>query len=226
MSEGLTIEAAHKIAEHHHHSSGSERERHLEIIEALLLSAVAIVTAWCGYQAARWDGRETYLYGVASRLRVEASLRATEGGQLRLLDVVTFNTWIGLHEQHKDSTALLYERRFSPEYKVAFDAWLKTDPFNNPAAAPGPIHMPEYRNALLDKSEDLTRQSSDAFADGARARGVAEVYVQRTVVLATVLFLTALAQRFKIRKVRIMLLLFAALLFTYQLFELAMRPRL
>jgi hypothetical protein len=225
MSEGLTIEAAHKIAEHHH-SNSSERERHLEIIEALLLSLVAIVTAWCGYQAARWDGREAYLYGVASRLRVESALWATEGGQLRLLDVVTFNTWIGLRHYGKEETARLYERRFSPEYKRAFDAWLKTDPFNNPAAPAGPVQMPEYRNALLDQSVDLSRQSSDAFADGAHAREIAEVYVQRTIVLATVLFLTALAQRFKIRKVRIMLLAFAALLFTYQLIELTLHPRL
>jgi hypothetical protein len=224
MSEGMTVEVAHKFAEHH--SSGSARERHLEIIEALLLSAVAIVTAWCGYQAARWDGRETYLYGVASRQRVEAALKATEGGQLRLLDVVTFNTWIGLHEDHKDATARIYERRFSPEYKRAFDAWMRTDPFNNPAAPAGPIYMPEYRNALLEQSVDLSRQSSDSFSLGAHSREIAEAYVQRTVVLATVLFLTALAQRFKIRKVRIMLLVFAALLFIFELGELAMHPRL
>lgn len=224
MSEGMTVEVAHKIAEHH--ASGSTRERHLEIVEALLLSAVAIVTAWCGYQAARWDGREAYLYGVASRLRVEAALKATEGGQLRLLDVVTFNTWIGLREYGKDAAARLYERRFSPEYIKAFDAWLATDPFNNPAAPAGPVQMPEYRNALLEQSVDLSRQSSDAFANGAHAREIAEVYVQRTVVLATVLFLTALAQRFKIRKVRVMLLVFAALLFLFQLGELALHPRL
>lgn len=224
MSEGMTVEIAHKMAEHH--ASGSARERHLEVIEALLLSAVAIVTAWCGYQAARWDGREAYLYGVASRQRVEAALLATEGGQLRLLDVVTFNTWIGLREYGKDTTARLYERRFSPEYKKAFDAWLKTDPFNNPSAPAGPVQMSEYRNALLEKSVVLSRQSSDSFAEGAHAREIAEVYVQRTVVLATVLFLTALAQRFKIRKVRVMLLVFAALLFIFQLGELALHPRL
>lgn len=224
MSEGMTVEVAHKIAEHH--SSGSARERHLEIIEALLLSAVAIVTAWCGYQAAKWDGREAYLYGVASRLRVEAALMATEGGQLRLLDVVTFNTWMGLREFGKESTARLYAERFSPEYKKAFDAWLKLDPFNNPKAPAGPAYMPEYRNALLERSTELSRESNDNFAEGAHSREIAEVYVQRTVVLATVLFLTALAQRFKIRKVRVMLLVFAALLFAYQLAELAMHPRL
>jgi len=226
MSEGMTIEAAHKIAEHQHHSSGAARERHLEIIEAILLSAVAIATAWCGYQASRWDGREAYLYGVAAHQRVEAALLATEGGQQRLLDVVTFNTWINLHAQNQHDTARLYERHFSPEYKHAFEAWMKTDPFNNPSELSGPVHMPEYKNSMLVQSEKLSRQSSQSFAEGAQARGIAEVYVQRSVVLATVLFLTALAQRFKIRKVRIMLLSFACLLFLYELGELALHPRM
>jgi hypothetical protein len=44
--------------------------------------------------------------------------------------------------------------------------------------------------------------------------------------LATVLFLTALAQRFKIRRVRIALLLVAAVLLAYQLVDLEMHPRL
>jgi hypothetical protein len=33
-------------------------------------------------------------------------------------------------------------RRFSPEYRTAFDAWLKTDPFTDPSAPPEPGYMP------------------------------------------------------------------------------------
>jgi len=224
MPEGLTVEVAHKMAEHHPHET--TREQFLEIVEALMLSVVAVVTAWCGFQAAKWDGRQAYLYGTSGRLGVEAAQKATEGGQQRLLDVVTFNTWIRLREEKNHEIARLYEERFSPEYKVAFDAWLKTDPFNNPGAPAGPGHMPEYHNSLLAQSAQLSRQSSDTFAEGARAREIAEVYVQRSVMLATVLFLTALAQRFKIRRVRIALLLVAAVLLAYQLVDLGMHPRL
>jgi hypothetical protein len=224
MPEGLTVEVAHKMSEHRPHESA--REQFLEIVEALMLSVVAVVTAWCGYQAAKWDGRQAYLYGTSGRLGVQAAAKATEGGQQRLLDVVTLNTWIRLREEKNAQVAALYERRFSPEYKVAFDAWLKTDPLNNPSAPPGPSHMPEYHNSLLEQSARLNRQSADAFAEGAHAREIAEVYVQRSVMLATVLFLTALAQRFKIRRVRIALLLVAAVLLAYQLVDLGMHPRL
>ena len=212
------------MSEHRPHESA--REQFLEIVEALMLSVVAVVTAWCGYQAAKWDGRQAYLYGTSGRLGVQAAAKATEGGQQRLLDVVTFNTWIRLREEKNDKLAQLYERRFSPEYKVAFDAWLKTDALNNPNAPAGPSRMPEYHNALLEQSVQLSRQSADTFSEGARAREIAEVYVQRSVMLATVLFLTALAQRFKIRRVRIALLLVAAALLAYQLVDLGMHPRL
>jgi hypothetical protein len=37
-----------------------------------------------------------------------------------------------------------YENRFLPEYRIAFDAWIKLDPFsNNSSAPPGPRYMPE-----------------------------------------------------------------------------------
>ena len=157
---------------------------------------------------------------------VEAAANATRGGQLQLLDVVTFNTWIKLREDKANATADFYVKRFSPEYKVAFDAWLKTDPFNNSDAPAGPVRMQEYHNALLEKSAQLSQKATETFAQGAEAREIAEFYVQRSVMLATVLFLTALAQRFKLRKVRIGLVLVAASLLVYQLVGLAMHPRL
>ena len=224
MSEGMSIEIAAMLAEEH--SKVHSRVWLIEVAEALMLSAIAVVTAWCGYQAAKWDGRQALLYGDSARVRVEAAVAATEGGQLRLLDVVTFNTWIRLREDKDQDAARLYERRFSPEYKVAFDAWLKTDPFSNPDAPTGPIRMPEYRNALLERSAQLNREATEAFTQGTEAREVAELYVRRTVMLATVLFLTALAQRFKVHRVRVGLLLVAAALLAYQLFNVAMHPRL
>ena len=224
MSEGMSIEIAAMLAEEH--SKTHSRVWLIEVGEALMLSAIAVATAWCGYQAAKWDGRQALLYGDSARVRVEAAVAATEGGQLRLLDVVTFNTWIRLREDKDQNAARLYERRFSPEYKVAFDAWLKTDPFSNPDAPAGPIRMPEYRNALLERSAQLNREATEAFTQGTEAREVAEMYVRRTVMLATVLFLTALAQRFKVHRVRVGLLLVAAALMAYQLFNVAMHPRL
>ena len=105
-------------------------------------------------------------------------------------------------------------KRFTPNYLVAFDAWLETDPLHDPDAPPGPMFMPEYRSPLDEKAADLDEQASHAFEEGASSRDTGEEYVRVTVFLAMVLFLIAMSQRFKIRKVRIGLIVVWRLVFT------------
>jgi hypothetical protein len=201
-------------------------EEVVEILEAFLLAFVAIATAWSGFQAARWDGRETELYAQASTIRVSADQTLTLGGQQRLLDVTTFNTWIEARFEGRTELMTLYERRFSPEYKVAFDAWLATDPFSNPEAPPGPSFMPEYVNPQLERGAEMNELANRRFVEGTAARGHADDYIRTTVMLATVLFLIALSQRFRVRRVRYGVLAVAGGLMIFGLVTILTFPRL
>jgi hypothetical protein len=201
-------------------------EEVVEILEAFLLAFVAIATAWSGFQAARWDGRETELYAQASTIRVGADQILTLGGQQRLLDVTTFNTWIEARFEGRTELMELYERRFSPEYKVAFDAWLATDPFSNPEAPPGPSFMPEYVNPQLERGAEMNELANRRFVEGTAARGHADDYIRTTVMLATVLFLIALSQRFRVRRVRYGVLAVAGGLMIFGLATILTYPRL
>jgi hypothetical protein len=120
-----------------------------------------------------------------------------------LLDVSTFNTWIQARQQGDEELAALYEPRFSPEYKVAFDAWLKTHLFSDPEAPPGPMFMPEYHNAQTELASELNDEAAAVFEEGTAARETADLYVRHTVLFATVLFLLVIAQRFQYRAVRL-----------------------
>ena len=131
-----------------------------------------------------------------------------------------------MQEIKNEKVAGIYVRRFSPEYKVAFDAWLKTNPFSNPDAPTGPVNMPEYRNSQLLQAAEFNRQANDAFDQGTQARDNSEKYVRSTVLLATILFLIALAQRFKLHMVRVGLLVVAAAVVVYALSNVAHYPRL
>jgi hypothetical protein len=84
----------------------------------------------------------------------------------------------------------------TPDYRVAFNAWLKTDPFNNPNAPAGPAAMPQYRNPHAENADHLNEVATKRFEDGTKARETADKYVRNTVLLAMVLFFVALAQRF------------------------------
>jgi hypothetical protein len=113
--------------------------------------------------------------------------------------------------------AALYVRRFSTEFKVAFDAWVKTKPLSNPTAPPGPSFMPEYRNPQILQGVAANREASRIFDEGTAARKHSEEYTGTTVVLATVLFLVALSPRFQSRRVRFALLLLTGGLAVYAL---------
>ena len=110
--------------------------------------------------------------------------------------------------------------------KVAFDAWLKTNPFSNPTAPPGPSFMPEYRNPQILQGAAANQEASRIFDEGTAARKQSEEYTGTTVVLATVLFLVALSPRFRSRRVRFVLLLLTGGLAVYALVTILGFPRL
>jgi hypothetical protein len=174
-----------------------------ELIEVIVLALVAIATAWGGYQAAKWNGQQSLLYGTASADQFQADAASTTGGQMLQADAAVFTAWLQATAAHDNTLAALYARRFTPDYRTAFWAWLKTDPLTNPDAPPGPSYMPQYRNPDLVTAAQLNSRAEAAFARGTAARDNANSYVRDTVLFAAVLFLVAIAQRFKLRNIRI-----------------------
>src|SRR3989454_8004749 len=112
-------------------------DRWFEVVTAIMLGVVAVATAWSGYQATHWAGEQSTRYAQASALRVESTRDSTLAGQYKLYDVTTVNNWINAYTQGNTKLANIYQRRFRSEFRPAFDAWIATDPFNNPNAPPG-----------------------------------------------------------------------------------------
>lgn len=228
MSDEAGIEIARELGEGRHGRTDRPQTRWdeaVEILEVVVLAVVAISIAWSGYQAAKWDGLQAELYGKSSTTRIYADQLLTLGGQQRLLDVSTFNTWIQAKAEGRTELAALYVRRFSPEFRVAFDAWIQTDPFANPSAPPGPSFMPEYVNPQIVRGSALNRQASRIFDEGTEARRHADDYVRTTLVLATVLFLLALSQRLKVPNFRIGVFIVAGSLMIFALATFVALPR-
>lgn len=121
------IEVAHHLSEHTAATHSVAREM-LEIVEAIVLAVVAISTAWSGYQAALWTGHQSELYGEASRLRIQAEGTATAADQERLYNASTVVEWLKAEAHRDEKLADLFERRILPEFRPAFEAWIKTDP--------------------------------------------------------------------------------------------------
>jgi hypothetical protein len=234
MPESMNVEVAHRLSEPKRTAQYRERWHGLvETAEVVLLAIVAVATAWSGFQAARWEGHQSLLYGEASRDRFQADAAATQGGQLLLGDLTLFSGWLQAHAKGDAQLQAIYERRFSPEYRTAFTAWLETDPFGdrapayiNPNSPPGPSYMPEYRNPPNEEAARLNAQASATFDQGTQAREIADKYVRDTVLFATVLFVVALAQRFATRAVRIGANVVAVGLLVFTLGTVVILPRI
>src|SRR5271156_3398102 len=221
---GANIEIAKHLTEHEAAGESSGRAI-LEIVEALVLAIVAIATAWSGYQAALWTGHQSELYGQASKLRVQAEGFATYANQERLYNASTVVEWLKAEAHNDKRLTDLFERRFLPEFRPAFEAWKKTDPLNNPNAPAGPQLMAEYRSSRSEMAARLNDQATRVFEQGTKGREKADEYVRATVTLATVLLLIAISQRFKTRGVRVALLVIAALLLCFPVYHILTLPR-
>ena len=82
MPEGLSAsEVGKEIAEHREHTAAehavsehAQRDRWVAIVEAVLLSVVALLAAWSGYSAAKWGTESSLSLAKASSTRSKASL--------------------------------------------------------------------------------------------------------------------------------------------------------
>jgi hypothetical protein len=226
MAENMNLEVAHKLSEHEPTVRENRRwEEAIEILGILLLAVAAVATAWGSYQAAKGDGRQSVLYAEAGVDRVMATTVAIAGEQRLGADASTFNEWLQAKRANDRVLQAMLVRRFSPEYRTAFAAWLKTAPFTTPSAPPGPGYMPEYHNPLLEQAVHLNEEAAATEKEGTHARETAEKYIGATVLFALVLFLVAVSQRFRILGVRIGAIALAVGLLGYALYEVATLPR-
>lgn len=116
MPEGLSpSEVGKEIGAHGKHPSGASegdrRTRTLSVIEALLLSLVAVLAAFSGYAAAKWGTDSSVSLAKASALRTKANRADLEGLQSRTLDSVSFNAWFAAYVAPATRTRSVSPRR-------------------------------------------------------------------------------------------------------------------
>ncbi len=199
-------------------------DRWFQIVTAIMLGVVALATAWSGYQATRWAGEQSTLYAQASALRVESTRASTLAGQYKLFDSIMVNNWLNAYSQGNTKLANVFQRRFRPELQVAFAAWMATNPFTNLNAPPGPLFMSQYKVSQDALASKLDAEAAATFDKGQAAKEQGDAYVLNTVFLATVLFLTAIAENFKWNQIRAVILAIALVMLIFGIYHLIVYP--
>jgi hypothetical protein len=174
----------------------------MSIVEAVILSAVALLAAWSGYSAAKWGTEASLSLAKASATRTKANLADVEAVQVRTLDSVSFNAALTAYASHDPRLFDVAVKRLRSGYRPAFDAWVAMHPLKNPQAPPDPSYLPEYRIPQEAQGAALGKQAEAYFAEGQAAAGTSDEYVRITVFLAAVLFLVGISSQFPVRAAR------------------------
>ena len=225
MPEGLDpIETGKKLHEHGEEhgqqaegkdgqgGTGDRSSRIIQISEAVLLSIVTITAAWAGYSAARWGTASRVDIARSSTLRNLATRDDLTAISLRNFDAATFNAWFTAYTLNSPQKEAIAVRRFRPQFRVAFNAWMATDPLHNPHAPPGPTYMPQYKLPAQAQANALDNEADTKFNEGTKDGVTGDNYVQITVFLAAVLFLVGIGSSFKLHGVRYALITFGSVL--------------
>ena len=173
----------------------------------IVLSAVAVLTAWCGFESSKWGGEMSIAFSQASSARVQASDYASQARDARALDQGVWEQWV-LADARGDTALESYiEARFSPEFAAAFDAWTADGRTDR-----GPFVRDEYVPPGTVEAKRLSARADERYNTALIDNARGDNYSLLTVLFALVLFLTAMSQR-EIQRSGRFILLGAAVVF-------------
>jgi hypothetical protein len=201
-----------------------ERSRWVEITCAVVLSLATTSSAWCAYQATLWSGVQTFRLAAAQKAGRDGAAAKMAALQLQSFDASMGIAWMQARFEGNARQEKFIFDRFRPEMKKAVQAWLKTDPFNNPTAPQGPLKMAEYVQPELAQARGYDEQFAQEHAAAEHANHNSDTYVLLTVLFATVLFFGGIAGTVDTRRLRIIILSIALTLFVVTLVVLAAMP--
>jgi hypothetical protein len=188
-------------------------DRRLEIVSAALMALATLLSAWCAYQATRWDGIQTILFNAAIAARTEAVRLSNRALQRSTLDEQLFTQYVVAVDAGNTQLAEVLRRRFRPALRAVVEAWLATHPFTNPQAPASPFAMAAY-SSTEDGGAQVQLDLAEQRVEGAKeANQRSDNYVLLTVLAASVLFFSGMAAKFEVRWINIALIAFGALLF-------------
>ena len=158
-----------------------------ELVAVILLSAVAILTAWCGFESSKWGGEMSISFSQASSNRVKASDASSAARDAFQLDAMVFAQWLVAKQGGDEELASYLEGVFSPAFQIAFDEW--------DGVTKTPFGLDSYVPPGTEEAAAFNATADAAYAQALINNRRGDNYSLLTVMFALVLFLTAVSQR-------------------------------
>ena len=187
----------------------------MDLAYAAILGLIVVVTAWCGYQHELWSSALTFELKQANTAHREFTTAELKERQSTVIDAIAFTGYLDAVSNHDQKLADHYKNSFRPEMRTAFDAWIRTDPFNNETATPTPFNMPEYLQPLdSDKVNSFLQLADEKAQNASKMSDIASNYVFFASMYAGVSFLEGIGRVFALRKMQMIFLVMGAVIFS------------
>ena len=200
------------------------KERWVEPVTALLMALSTLWTAWCSYESASWTRRANRLMNEFSALERRAGILTLQGTEASIIHVAMFMQVLAAQQAGNQQLADFYAQRFPPDVRKAFDSWMAQKPFENPKAPQHPFVPELYEMRGSREAADLSAKAANALSESRNAGNVSGQYLSNTVLFAAVLFFANAAGKFEQRRVRLIALAFAFLVFSVAVARMLMLP--
>jgi len=193
------------------------------MLAVLLLGIATIGTAWCGYQASRWNQEQGDISREGSDLRIEANRQFGLATQAIVYDA---NLVAQYAKAVVDGDTQLQQffrtTLFRPAFLPVLERW--EEAIKAGETPPNLLQDSEYVGGELADYEATQSKAEAKDLEAKEAGTNGDDYVLVTVLLASALFFAGVTTSFKMQMARLMLIGLAAVLIAYCLSRIATLP--
>ena len=192
-----------------------KRRDRLEVYNTIILAIATLAVTWCSYQAALWNGVQTFSLAESNKYSRLAQQKTIQAGQNMAMDEAILITFVeAVFNKDKEKIDLIL-KGVRPEMNDVMTEWMNNNPLKNSSATLNPLLIPKYQelmNRRLAESGQMTKKSETAFDEGRHANTNADRYSLLTVLFSMVMFLGAITTKLVRTNLRLVLTVISAII--------------
>jgi hypothetical protein len=196
--------------------SNIDRDRdRLELYNTIMLAIATLAVAWCSYQAALWNGIQTFRLAESNKYSRLAQQTLIQSGQNKAMEEAVIINFVDAVLNKNQSRIDYIIKGVRPELASILSHWLQSNPLETDSAPRHPMVMPEYEELMgkrMEESGKMSLQAEEAFKAAQTANLNGDRYSLLTVLLSMVMFLGAITTKLVRINVRLMLTIISAII--------------
>ena len=189
-------------------------DRSFEVIAVLLLGVATLGSAWCGYQASRWNGEENRWTARASAERVEASRLFSLATQEITYDSIIVAQYAeALAGDNEELLEFYRTALIRPVFLPVIEQWTEQVRAGEPAESL--LENEDYIAERFARYEEANARAEAATVEAGESGEHADDFVLITVLFASALFFAGVTTSFRAPFARIFLIAAAGITIAY-----------